>query len=682
MERQKRLSDPITALKGVGPKKAIALNKLGINTVEDLLNDYPFRYDDLAVKELSEVSDQEKITLKGTVASEPALVRFGRKKTRLNFRLLVENQVIMVTFFNQPYLKSKVQLGNSIAVYGRYNALRQSFTGMKIIPVGQQNDFTGVYRASKEINANQIKKLVEVAFNEYSDLIVDIVPTSIRNKYRLENRKQMVHDMHFPQNNQQANLARRSAIFEEFFRFQVGLQKLKKDDKKNQGIVIQYDNQKLKKFIAELPFELTNGQKRVVNEICRDLREPIRMNRLLQGDVGSGKTIVAAIAMYAAVTAGYQTALMAPTEILAQQHAEKLSKLFASFNVNVGLMTGTTVSKITARREMLKHLKNNDIQIVVGTHALIQDDVEFNNLGLVITDEQHRFGVNQRKILRQKGNNPDVLAMTATPIPRTLAITSYGEMDVSIIDELPKGRRPVETKWIKPKQTNDVLKFIRQQLDDGAQAYVVSPLIEESEMLDLQNAQEVYEQLQQYFGNKYRIGLLHGKLKTNEKEVVMQKFKEHQYDVLVSTTVVEVGVDVPNASTMMILNADRFGLAQLHQLRGRVGRGSRKSYCFLIADPSSDYGKERMKTMVNTVDGFVIAQRDLELRGPGDVLGTAQAGLPEFKVGDPVRDLKILQIAQQEAAAIINDPQMESKQENQELIKYLNRRVDFKTNLD
>lgn len=671
MSLKHSLNDPVSTLKGVGPQKTAALCKLGILTIDDLLTDYPFRYDDLAVKDLSSIRDQEKVTLKGVVASDPTLIRFGRRRNRLNFRLLVEHQVIMVTFFNQPYLKSKVEMGASLAVYGRYNAKRQSFTGMKIIPVGQENDFRGVYRASKEIKAPQIQKLIQLAYQEYQGLIEDVVPQSLREKYHLEQRRQMIHDMHFPTDKRHADFARRSAIFEEFFRFQAGIQLLKKNNHCDQGISINYDNQKLKQFIKHLPFELTCAQKRVVNEICRNLRMPIRMNRLLQGDVGSGKTIVAAIAMYAVVTAGYQAALMAPTEILAQQHAEKLSKLFTPLGINVGLLTSSSVSKVTVRREMLKHLANNDLQIVVGTHALIQDDVIFNNLGLVITDEQHRFGVNQRQKLRKKGNNPDVLAMTATPIPRTLAITTYGEMDVSVIDELPKGRRPIQTLWLRTNQTNEALKLMEQQLNEGAQAYVVSPLIEESEMLDLQNAEEVFEKLQNYFRGKFRVGLLHGKMKADEKEVVMQRFKDRHLDVLVSTTVVEVGVDVPNASVMLILNADRFGLAQLHQLRGRVGRGSRKSYCFLIADPNSDYGKERMKTMEETTDGFVIAQRDLELRGPGDVLGTVQAGLPEFKVGDPVADLKILQVAQQEAQRIINEPDFETKNENQSLIYYL-----------
>lgn len=682
MSSKQSLNDSVSVLKGVGPQKTAALCKLGILTIDDLLTDYPFRYDDLQAKSLSDVLEQEKVTLKGTVASEPTLIRFGRRRNRLNFRMMVEHQVIMVTFFNQPYLKSKVAMGSSLAIYGRYNAKRQSFTGMKIIPVGQEDDFRGVYRASKEIKASQIQKIVQLAYQKYQGMIEDIVPQSLRQKYRLERRRKMIHDMHFPIDKRHADMARRSAVFEEFFRFQAGIQLLKKSNHYNQGISINYDNQKLKQFIKQLPFELTQAQKRVVNEICRNLRAPVRMNRLLQGDVGSGKTVVAAIAMYATVTAGYQAALMAPTEILAQQHAEKLSKLLAPLGINVGLLTSSSVSKATVRREVLKHIANNDLQVVVGTHALIQDDVIFSDLGLVITDEQHRFGVNQRHKLRKKGNNPDVLAMTATPIPRTLAITTYGEMDVSVIDELPQGRQPIQTVWLHTNQTNEALKLMEQQLNTGAQAYVVSPLIEESEVLDLQNAEEVFERLKKYFQGRFRVGLLHGKMKPDEKETVMQQFKEHQFDVLVSTTVVEVGVDVSNASVMLILNADRFGLAQLHQLRGRVGRGSRKSYCFLIADPNSDYGKERMKTMVETTDGFVIAQRDLELRGPGDVLGTAQAGLPEFKVGDPVADLKILQIAQQEAQRIINESDFQTKNENQNLIHYLKRHWVHNEHLD
>ncbi|KRO02636.1 ATP-dependent DNA helicase [Ligilactobacillus pobuzihii] len=679
---ERSLLDPVSVLNGAGPKRLTALNKLGINTIEDLLTFYPFRYDDLSTKNLDEIADQEKATIKGTVASEPVLARFGRKKSRLNFRFLVGQDVLMVTFFNQPYLASKIETGKEIGVYGKYDVKRQKMTGMKLFSSKANDDFVGVYRSSKDIRPNTIKQFVSQAYEQYSSLIEDVVPRSLRKKYRLLDRKQLIHDMHFPISRSAADLARRSAIFEEFFRYQAGLQFMKVRDQHSNGQIISYDNTLLKKFIAQLPFELTNAQKKVVNEICDDMHHPVHMNRLLQGDVGSGKTVVAALAMYAAVTAGFQCALMAPTEILAEQHAEKLAELFDPLNVNVALLTHSSIGKLAQKRELMTHLADGDIQIVVGTQALIQPDVIFHNLGLVVIDEQHRFGVEQRKLLRMKGTKPDVLAMTATPIPRTLAITSYGEMDVSVIDELPKNRKPVRTQWFSKKQTSEAINFLSQQIASGAQAFIVSPLIDESEMMELQNAQEVYQKMSELFKNKYKVGLLHGQLKTQEKDQVMQDFKNKEYSILVATTVVEVGIDIPNATVMMILDADRFGLAQLHQLRGRVGRGNRQSYCLLVADPKNDYGKARMDTMVQTNDGFLIAQRDLELRGPGEVLGSKQAGMPEFQVGDPVENLNILQIAQQEAYAIISDDDFERKKENTGLINYLRRTILKKPALD
>lgn len=679
---ERSLLDPVSVLNGAGPKRLTALNKLGINTIEDLLTFYPFRYDDLSTKNLDEIADQEKATIKGTVASEPVLARFGRKKSRLNFRFLVGQDVLMVTFFNQPYLASKIETGQEVGVYGKYDVKRQKVTGMKLFSSKGNDDFAGVYRSSKDIRPNTIKQFVSQAYEQYANLIEDVVPRSLRKKYRLLNRKQMIHDMHFPVSRSAADLARRSAIFEEFFRYQAGLQFMKVKDQHSNGQIISYDNTLLKKFIAQLPFELTNAQKKVVNEICDDMHHPVHMNRLLQGDVGSGKTVVAALAMYAAVTAGFQCALMAPTEILAEQHAEKLAELFDPLNVNVALLTHSSISKLAQKRELMTHLADGEIQIVVGTQALIQPDVVFHNLGLVVIDEQHRFGVEQRKLLRMKGMKPDVLAMTATPIPRTLAITSYGEMDVSVIDELPKNRKPIRTQWFSKKQTSEAINFLSQQIASGAQAFIVSPLIDESEMMELQNAQEVYQKMSELFKNKYKVGLLHGQLKTQEKDQVMQDFKNKEYSILVATTVVEVGIDIPNATVMMILDADRFGLAQLHQLRGRVGRGNRQSYCLLVADPKNDYGKARMDTMVQTNDGFLIAQRDLELRGPGEVLGSKQAGMPEFQVGDPVENLNILQIAQQEAHAIISDTDFERKTENTGLINYLRRTILKKPALD
>ena len=395
------------------------------------------------------------------------------------------------------------------------------------------------------------------------------------------------------------------------------------------------------------------------------------MNRLLQGDVGSGKTIVAAIAIYAAISTGYQVAMMAPTEILAEQHAEKLARTFSGTHVNVALLTGSMKAK--QHQELLNQIENGSVNLIIGTHALIQEKVDYANLGLAIIDEQHRFGVKQRQALREKGDHPDILAMTATPIPRTLAITAYGEMDVSIIDELPAGRQPIKTTWLREKQLDQAIDFLKGQLEQGAQAYIVSPLIEESESLDVQNATALAEQYQQRFAPHYQVGLLHGRMTNEEKSAVMQDFQDGKLQVLVSTTVIEVGVDNPNATVMMIYNADRFGLAQLHQLRGRVGRGSRQSYCLLVADPKTDEGTARMETMVATTDGFVVAQRDLELRGSGDVLGSRQSGVPEFKVGDPVADLKMLQIARSDAGNLLNEPSWDEKAENQPLVLYLKR---------
>ena len=393
------------------------------------------------------------------------------------------------------------------------------------------------------------------------------------------------------------------------------------------------------------------------------------MQRLLQGDVGSGKTIVAAIVLYAATTAGFQGALMVPTEILAQQHYQSLAELLRPFEVNVALLTGSTKTK--ERQQILADLKSGELDIIIGTHALIQDEVDFAHLGLVITDEQHRFGVNQRKVLREKGYKPDVLFMTATPIPRTLAITAYGEMDVSIIDEMPAGRIPIVTRWVLPKQLDQVLKWGQTELASHHQMYVICPLIEESESLDVENAQKIYEQLRDYYAPDYQVGLLHGRMKNDEKDAVMQAFKENQLQVLVSTTVIEVGVNVPNATAMIIIDADRFGLAQLHQLRGRVGRGSQASYCILVANPKNEVGKERMKIMTQTNNGFVVSQKDLELRGPGEVFGNRQSGLPVFHFADIVADAHILEVAKEEAQAIYAQKDWQILPMYQDLVNYL-----------
>lgn len=669
----KSLQDSVSRLKGVGPKRAADLATLGIDTVADLLTYYPSRYDDFTPTDLHAAKDKQKITLHGQVVSAPLLTRYGYRRNRLSFRIQVGQDVVMVTFFNQPYLEKQVQLNTSVTVMGKWDARRQQVTANKLVKADpqKQNEYGAVYPVNKHIRQATLRGLIHQAFEEYRNVIPTLLPRKLRQHYRLMDRREMIRQLHFPQNQAMVKAARRTATYEEFFLFQLRLQAIRQARRREDGTRILYHNDELKEFIKGIGFELTRAQKKVVNEICWDMRQPYQMNRLLQGDVGSGKTIVAAIAIYAAITAGYQAALMAPTEILAAQHAEKLAKTFAGTHVHVGLLTGSLTPK--QHRELLSAIKRGDINLVIGTHALIQDDVEYANLGLAITDEQHRFGVNQRQRLREKGNHPDILAMTATPIPRTLAITAYGEMDVSVIDEMPAGRKPVQTKWLKVDQQDKALHFLRDQLAAGAQAYIVSPLIEESEALDVQNATDLYNQLAAYFGDDYQVGLLHGRLSGEEKDQVMRDFQQGKYQVLVSTTVIEVGVDNPNATVMIIYNADRFGLAQLHQLRGRVGRGKRQSYCLLLADPKTDEGKARMKTMVETNDGFKVAQRDLELRGSGDVLGSKQSGLPDFKVGDPVGDLKILQIAREDAARLLRTPHWDAADDNQPLVLYLQR---------
>ena len=665
------LQDPVTALSGVGEKRAETLANLGIETIEDLLSYYPFRYEDIQERQIQEINDQEKVTLKGLVVSPAVLNRFGYKKSKLSFRLMQENDVFMVSFFNQPYLKDKVVVGEEIAIYGRWDAKRQTLNGMKILSSSSQNEgFSPIYHVNKSIRQTTLIQLIKQAFEQYYGYIEENLPQNLVDKYRLFARNEAMWAMHFPKTMEDHHQAKRRVIFEYFFVFQMKIQGLKTKEKaEKNGLSIPYDIQKLKAFIASLPFELTNAQKKVTNEICKDLLSPKHMQRLLQGDVGSGKTIVAAIVLYAATTAGFQGALMVPTEILAQQHYQSLAELLRPFEVNVALLTGSTKTK--ERQQILADLKSGELDIIIGTHALIQDEVDFAHLGLVITDEQHRFGVNQRKVLREKGYKPDVLFMTATPIPRTLAITAYGEMDVSIIDEMPAGRIPIVTRWVLPKQLDQVLKWGQTELASHHQMYVICPLIEESESLDVENAQKIYEQLRDYYAPDYQVGLLHGRMKNDEKDAVMQAFKENQLQVLVSTTVIEVGVNVPNATAMIIIDADRFGLAQLHQLRGRVGRGSQASYCILVANPKNEVGKERMKIMTQTNNGFVVSQKDLELRGPGEVFGNRQSGLPVFHFADIVADAHILEVAKEEAQAIYAQKDWQILPMYQDLVNYL-----------
>ncbi|MCY9806888.1 ATP-dependent DNA helicase RecG [Lentilactobacillus senioris] len=665
----KQLSDKVTELKGVGPKKAVALNKLGIETIIDLLTYFPRRYDDLSLTDLVTATDGQKVTVKGTVLGEPTLIRFGRKRVRLNFQLLVNEEPYTVTFFNQPWLKKQLSAQQEIMVHGVFDQTRRSITGIKIIN-STDNQFDSIYPATKEVKQSTIRTLVKLAFDEYQSIIPEIIPENLRQGLKLERFVDMIREMHFPTDPKQAQRAIRTAKFTEFLLYEMQIQQLRQAQRQNNAAaVLNGDINQLEAFIGNLPYELTQAQRRVINEIINDLKAPQEMNRLLQGDVGSGKTIVAAAAMLFACSAGKQAVIMAPTEILAEQHANKLADLFAGSSVSVSLLTGST--KPAARKLLLPRIANGEVNLVVGTHALFQSDIKYHDLGLAVIDEQHRFGVNQRTQLKNKGQATNVLSMTATPIPRTLAITTYGDMDVSIIDELPANRRPIRTTWLPTSKTKQALNFIGKQLNEGHQVYVVAPLIEESDAVDMQNATAIFERFRVIFGEHYSVGLLHGRMDNAEKDSVMQVFASGKFQLLVATTVIEVGVDVKNATTMVILDADHFGLAQLHQLRGRVGRGEQQSYCILIADPKTEIGKQRMTAVVESTDGFYLSQKDLELRGQGDLVGLKQSGAPEFKLADPVGDLNILTVAAQAARKITSEKNWQTKPENVELAMYL-----------
>ena len=647
------LHQPLSVLPGIGPKSAEKYKKLGIETVEDLLLYFPFRYEDFKSKNVLDLEDGEKAVVSGIVATPANVQYYGYKRNRLRFTIKQGELVLAVSFFNQPYLADKIELGQTVAVFGKWDKAKGALTGMKLL-AQVEDDLQPVYRLSQGVSQSALVKVIKTAFEAGLDnLLEENLPQILMDKYHLLSRRQAVRAMHFPKDLEEYKQALRRVKFEELLFFQLQLQVLKEENRSvGQGIVLDWDKKKLKALQAKLPFTLTEAQERSLNEILADMRSPYHMNRLLQGDVGSGKTVVAGLAMYAAVTAGKQAALMVPTEILAEQHLQSLTSLFPSLRIL--LLTGSL--KAVERRERLELIQTGQVDLIVGTHALIQEGVHFHDLGLVIIDEQHRFGVDQRRILREKGQNPDVLMMTATPIPRTLAITAFGDMDVSIIDQMPAGRKEIITRWVKHQQLNLVLDWLVKEIQKGSQAYVISPLIEESEALDLKNAIALEEELIAYFGDRARIALLHGKMKGEEKEAIMQAFKQGEIDLLVSTTVIEVGVNVPNATVMIIMDADRFGLSQLHQLRGRVGRGDKQSYAVLVANPKTESGKRRMKIMTETTNGFVLAEEDLKLRGSGEIFGTRQSGIPEFQVANLIEDYPILEEARKVAVQVVATP--------------------------
>lgn len=649
------LRESVTSLKGVGPKKAEALKKLGISTMEDLVFFLPRSYEDRRNRvDISDAAEDQN----SVVTGEVKLVvndryRGGRKQM---LRLLVEDGTgsMEVVFFNAKYLQHSFRTGRKYTFFGK---VTRNFGKMQMIHPefsdadGMEDGILPVYPLTKGISQREMRTWQKSLKRAYS-MAEDILSSEAVERNRLCSLSYALENVHFPQEKQKLLEAKYRLIFDELLILQTGLFMARQNVTDGRNGIAFSPEADTGRYIESLPYPLTGAQQRCVEEIERDLESSTAMNRLVQGDVGCGKTAVAEIAMYKAVKSGYQAVLMAPTEILAAQHFDGISRAFEAHGIRTAFLTGSL--KAAQKREVLEQIATGEAQVIIGTHAVIQPDVEFSRLGLVITDEQHRFGVRQRVKLREKGENPNVLVMTATPIPRTLSVILYGDLDVSIIDELPPGRQQTVTRCLKSEKRGECYDFVEQQLKQGRQAYVVTPLIEESETLDAKSAEQVAAELKKRFSG-YSVELIHGAMSQDEKDRIMESFSRGETDVLVATVVIEVGINVPNATVIVIENSERFGLAQLHQLRGRVGRGSHRSYCFLILDGGSEIAEKRGQIMEASSDGFFIAEEDLKLRGPGEIFGTRQHGLPDLAITDLSKHMKILEQAKEEAKAMLAD---------------------------
>lgn len=653
------INENIQYVKGIGPKKAEKLNRLGIYTIKDLLYYFPRQFEDRSViKKIAQLEDEEKVTVKALITNiESYTPKKGMTITRIDVK--DDTGFAKLTFFNREYIKNTFRVGDSILAFGKVKKngrfVELNSCELEYLSTAPKNigKLLPVYPLSYGITNKDIMNTVRMVFENKDIKIPEYMPEYLLKKYRLCGIEYAIKNIHFPKDKESLKIALYRLIFEELLVLQLGLFMYKGGSSNEKGITFKRDS-RLDDVLESLPFKLTRAQNRALNEILDDMCSEKVMNRLVQGDVGSGKTVVALLAFAECVFNGYQGALMAPTEILAQQHYESFTETFEDIGIRVEILTGSATKK--QKEGILQRVKDGEIDILIGTHALIEDNVEFKNIGLVITDEQHRFGVRQRGKLSSKGTSPDILVMTATPIPRTLALILYGDLDISIIDELPPGRQPIETIAVEKKKRDKVYNsLVRREVDKGRQVYIVCPLVEESETLDITSATETAEEIKREFFPDLRVGLLHGKMKPSEKDAVMTSFKNHELDILVSTTVIEVGVNVPNSTLMIIENAERFGLAQLHQLRGRVGRGKHQSYCVLIYGSNSEVCKKRMNIMEETNDGFKISEKDLEIRGPGEFFGTMQHGVPELKVANLFKHMKILKTVQQEARIIIGE---------------------------
>lgn len=652
-------------VKGIGPKSLSLLNKINIKTIEDLVTHYPFRYDILERNELSKVEDGEKITIDGKVESVPILMRFKAGLNKMNFRLVTQSGVVGVSIFNRAFLKSQLTVGTGVTVIGKLDKSKNVITAsdIKMGILTNKVKIEPVYHCTSGLTNKNMATYINMALLMHGREILDYIPQEYIERYNFLNKKTALNVIHNPSTSEKLKEVTIRLKYEELFQFMFKINYLKLQNKKEKnGLVREIDRDKLNEFIGKIPFTLTNDQMNAIEEILKDLEAPHRMNRLLQGDVGSGKTVVAFTGMFANYLCNYQSALMAPTEILANQHYLNLKNFLKDTDVKIALLTGSTPKK--DKTEIYQGLKDGSINMVIGTHALIQDEVEYANLGLVITDEQHRFGVHQRANLQNKGVKPDVLYMSATPIPRTYALTIFGDMDVSTIKERPKGRQKIDTFVKKNSEIKDVLGMMYEELKNKHQVYVIAPLIEESENSDLTTVNELKEQMKLAFGDRYKIDIVHGKMASGAKDLIMEQFKENKVQILISTTVVEVGVDVPNATTMVIFDADRFGLSTLHQLRGRVGRGTSKSQCILISDSDA----ERLKIMEKEDDGFVISEEDFKLRGHGDLFGTKQSGDMTFKIASIKNDYKILLQAKKDSKEYLLNKDTDNDELKQRLI--------------
>lgn len=661
------LNQSVQNIKGVGPSRVEILNKLGIKTVEDIINYFPREHENRGIfKNICELQNGENATIKAILKSNVTENRIRNGMTIYKAIASDETDTIILTWFNQMFVKKALKPLEEYIFYGKVNAgIGRKEMSSPIFELPGENKNLGkiipIYPLTEGITQNVLRGIIQNALDMVKGNLQESLPEKILKENNLCDINYAIEKIHFPTEISEFEIARRRIVFEELLIMQLGLLMIKSKGKSDEKGIVFSKKGEVENLLKLLPYELTSAQLRVWKEIEKDMENEKPMNRLVQGDVGSGKTVVATLAMLKAVGNGYQTAMMAPTAILAKQHYLGISKMLEPFGIRCELFTSDLTK--SQKSSLIQALKNGEIDIAIGTHALLEENVEFNNCGLVITDEQHRFGVRQRGVLTAKGEKADTLVMTATPIPRTLAIILYGDLDISIIDELPAGRQKIDTYAVKRNLEERVNNFVIKELSNGRQAYIVCPLVEESENFDAKSVTVMFEYYKKVFKD-FKVGILHGKMKPKEKDEIMLNYKEGKIDVLISTTVIEVGVDVPNATIMIVENAERFGLAQLHQLRGRVGRGKFKSYCILKYNSDSEIVKQRMEIMQKSSDGFVISEKDLELRGPGEFFGTKQHGIPEFKVANLITDIKILKEAQVVANSILEQDGKLEKEEN------------------